>query len=53
MAVQPHLTLLLVKQELFLSDVTSCFNSLKRVVQEFRSMAASEAHLQMAQPSVR
>lgn len=42
-----------VKQELFLSDVTSCFNSLKRVVQEFRSMAASEAHLQMAQPSVR
>ncbi|KAG2159848.1 uncharacterized protein EDB93DRAFT_1074203 [Suillus bovinus] len=40
-------------QELFLSDVTTCFNSLKRVVQEFRSMAASEAHLQMAQPSVR
>lgn len=42
-----------VKQELFFSDVTTCFNSLKRVVQEFRSMAASEAQLQMAQPSVR
>ncbi|KAG1749976.1 Rec8 like protein-domain-containing protein [Suillus paluster] len=42
-----------VKQEIFLSDVTTCFNSLKRVVQEFRSMAASEAQLQMAQPSVR
>ncbi|OJA21506.1 hypothetical protein AZE42_05106 [Rhizopogon vesiculosus] len=41
------------KQEIFLSDVTTCFNSLKRVVQEFRSMAASEAQLQMAQPSVR
>ncbi|KAG2366517.1 hypothetical protein BDR07DRAFT_1274033 [Suillus spraguei] len=40
-------------QELFFSDVTTCFNSLKRVVQEFRSMAASEAQLQMAQPSVR
>ncbi|KAG2044865.1 hypothetical protein BDR03DRAFT_848367 [Suillus americanus] len=40
-------------QELFLSDVTTCFNSLKRVVQEFRSIAASEAQLQMAQPSVR
>ncbi|KAG1757590.1 Rec8 like protein-domain-containing protein [Suillus lakei] len=42
-----------VKQEIFLSDVTTCFNSLKKVVQEFRSMAASEAQLQMAQPSVR
>ncbi|KAG1765271.1 glycoside hydrolase superfamily [Suillus placidus] len=35
------------------SDVTTCFNSLKKVMQEFRSMAASEAQLQMAQSSMR
>ncbi|KIJ68466.1 hypothetical protein HYDPIDRAFT_24739 [Hydnomerulius pinastri MD-312] len=42
-----------VKQEIFMSDVTTCFNSLKKVVQEFRSMTTSEAQLQMAQPSVK
>ncbi|KAH7883572.1 hypothetical protein F5I97DRAFT_1541554 [Phlebopus sp. FC_14] len=30
-----------------------CFNSLKRVVQEVRSMAASDAELQMLQPTVK
>ncbi|KAF9229270.1 hypothetical protein BS17DRAFT_771250 [Gyrodon lividus] len=42
-----------VKQEIFMSDVTTCFNSLKRVVQEIRSMTSSEGELQMAQPSVK
>ncbi|KAF8846367.1 hypothetical protein BDN67DRAFT_39579 [Paxillus ammoniavirescens] len=36
-----------------MSDVTTCFNSLKRVVQEFRSITALEGELQMAQPSVK
>jgi hypothetical protein len=42
-----------VKQEIFMSDVTTCFNSLKRVVQEFQSAAHADAQLQMAQPTVR
>ncbi|KAG6336668.1 hypothetical protein ID866_2415 [Astraeus odoratus] len=42
-----------VKQEIFMSDVTICFNSLKRVVQDLRSVTTSEALLQMSQPSVR
>lgn len=42
-----------VKQEIFMSDVTTCFNSLKRVEQELRSMTALEGQLQMAQPSVK
>ncbi|KAF8560345.1 hypothetical protein OG21DRAFT_1502649 [Imleria badia] len=42
-----------VKQEIFMSDVTTCFNTLKRVEHEFRSMTSSEGQLQMAQPSVR
>ncbi|KAF8445928.1 hypothetical protein L210DRAFT_2943694 [Boletus edulis BED1] len=42
-----------VKQEIFISDVTTCFNSLKRVELEFRSMTSPEGQLQMAQPSVK
>ncbi|KIM85185.1 hypothetical protein PILCRDRAFT_96366 [Piloderma croceum F 1598] len=41
------------KQEIFMSDVTICFNSLKKVVQELHSMSATDAQLQMAQPSIR
>lgn len=36
-----------------MTDVTACFNSLKKVVQELHSMSAADAQLQMAQPSVR
>ncbi|KAH7930949.1 hypothetical protein BV22DRAFT_1101346 [Leucogyrophana mollusca] len=39
--------------EIFLTDVTACSNSLKRVVQELRSIAAADAQLQMTHPSVR
>ncbi|KAH7910942.1 Rec8 like protein-domain-containing protein [Hygrophoropsis aurantiaca] len=42
-----------VKQEIFLTDVTTCSNSLKRVVQELRSIAATEAQLQMVHPTVK
>ena len=38
-----------VKQEIFMSDVTICFNALKKVVDEFKS----SGNLQMAQPSTR
>lgn len=36
-----------------MTDVTTCFNTLKRVVHEFKSVSASEAQLQMAQPCVK
>ncbi|KZT30569.1 hypothetical protein NEOLEDRAFT_1126157 [Neolentinus lepideus HHB14362 ss-1] len=42
-----------VKQEIFLSDVTTCFHSLKKAVQDFQSMTLSDAQLQMGQPTVR
>ncbi|KAI0961589.1 hypothetical protein AcV7_000653 [Taiwanofungus camphoratus] len=41
-----------VKQEIFLTDVTTCFNSLKKAVQEFHTLSSS-AELQMGQPSLR
>lgn len=41
------------KQEIYIADLTTCFNSLKRLVEDFRSSATSEAQLQMAQPSVK
>ncbi|KAI0788425.1 hypothetical protein C8Q75DRAFT_768428 [Abortiporus biennis] len=41
-----------VKQEIFLSDVTSCFNTLKKAVQDLHTFN-TDAQLQMAQPSVR
>jgi hypothetical protein len=44
--------LIIVKQEIFLSDVTTCFNSLKKMVQELRSVT-SDTQLQMAQPCIR
>ncbi|KAL4069631.1 hypothetical protein V8B97DRAFT_1918138 [Scleroderma yunnanense] len=43
----------IVKQDIFMTDVTACFNSLKRVIDECRSATTSEAQLQMTQPSVK
>jgi meiotic recombination protein REC8, fungi type len=40
-----------VKQDIFLSDVTTCFNSLKKAFQPLPS--ASDEQLQMAQPSLK
>ncbi|KAF8078636.1 Rec8 like protein-domain-containing protein [Lyophyllum atratum] len=42
-----------VKQEMFMSDVTSCFTSLKKVVHESQCAAVMDARLQMPQASVR
>ncbi|CCL99539.1 uncharacterized protein FIBRA_01557 [Fibroporia radiculosa] len=42
-----------VKQEIFLTDVTTCFTSLKKVVHEMHSSTEGSAGLQMGQPSLR
>ncbi|KAH9858181.1 Rec8 like protein-domain-containing protein [Lenzites betulinus] len=42
-----------VKQEIFYSDVTTCFNALKKAVQDLSSMSATAAQLQMGQPTLR
>ncbi|KAJ7630924.1 Rec8 like protein-domain-containing protein [Roridomyces roridus] len=42
-----------VKQEIFMTDVTNCVASLKKVVQEMQSAAKNGDQLQMAQPSAR
>ncbi|KAJ7092714.1 Rec8 like protein-domain-containing protein [Mycena epipterygia] len=42
-----------VKQEIFMTDVSNCVASLKKVVQEMQSIAFMGAQLQMAQPSAR
>lgn len=44
---------LLVKQDLFLTDVTNCVSSLKKVVEDMRSIGAQEGQLQMANPTAR
>ncbi|KDQ63558.1 hypothetical protein JAAARDRAFT_189121 [Jaapia argillacea MUCL 33604] len=44
-------TISTVKQEIFLTDVTTCFQSLRKAVLEIQSLSA--AQLQMGQPSVR
>ena len=45
--------LLVVKQEIFLTDVTACFTSLKKIVQDMQLTHCNNFQLQMAQPSVR
>jgi meiotic recombination protein REC8, fungi type len=42
-----------VKQEILLTDVTTCFNTLKRAFQDAYVASSAVAQLQMAQPSVR
>ncbi|KAJ7634292.1 Rec8 like protein-domain-containing protein [Mycena polygramma] len=44
--------LFLVKQEIFMTDVSNCVASLKKVVQEMQSLTTGEG-LQMAQPAAR
>lgn len=43
----------LVKQEMFMTDVTNCFQSLKKVVQELNSAGGSDAQLLMANANVK
>ncbi|KAI0639429.1 Rec8 like protein-domain-containing protein [Trametes polyzona] len=42
-----------VKQEIFYTDVTTCFNALKKAVQDLSAMSLHAAQLQMGQPTVR
>ena len=42
-----------VKQEMFFSDVTTCFNALKKAVQDITLVSVTAAQLQMGQPSLR
>lgn len=46
-------TLFPVKQEIFLTDVTTCFNALKKAVQDLTLASVNPAQLQMGQPSLR
>ncbi|KAH9944356.1 uncharacterized protein BXZ73DRAFT_87270 [Epithele typhae] len=49
----PRPILVLVKEDIFYADVTTCFNSLKKAVQEMTVVSASAAQLQMGQPTLR
>lgn len=51
MLIQSLTACLIVKHEIFLADVTTCFNSLKKAITEINM--ASSAQLQMGQPSAR
>ncbi|KAJ7038216.1 Rec8 like protein-domain-containing protein [Mycena alexandri] len=42
-----------VKQDIFMTDASNCVASLKKVVQEMQSIAATGAQLQMAQPTAK
>ncbi|KAF8213061.1 Rec8 like protein-domain-containing protein [Mycena galopus ATCC 62051] len=42
-----------VKQEIFLTDVSNCVASLKKVVEQMQSTAAAGEQLQMAQPAAK
>ncbi|EJF66721.1 hypothetical protein DICSQDRAFT_151165 [Dichomitus squalens LYAD-421 SS1] len=53
LALRLSSNLMVVKQEIFLTDVTSCFNALKKAVQDFATLSAAAAELQMGQPSLR
>ncbi|KAL6309946.1 hypothetical protein BKA93DRAFT_722097 [Sparassis latifolia] len=53
LALRLSSNLMIVKQEIFLTDVTTCFNSLKKAVQEFNSLSKGATELQMGQPSLR
>lgn len=42
-----------VKQEILLTDVTTCYNTLKKAVQEIHAASSATAQLQMGHPNVR
>ncbi|GJE86137.1 Rad21/Rec8 family protein [Phanerochaete sordida] len=42
-----------VKQEILLTDVTSCFNTLKKATHDIYAASSAAAQLQMGQPTVR
>ncbi|KAI0756960.1 Rec8 like protein-domain-containing protein [Daedaleopsis nitida] len=42
-----------VKQDIFFADVTTCFNALKKAVQDLSALSVNAMQLQMGQPSLR
>jgi hypothetical protein len=44
---------ILVKHDIFLNDVNTCFLSLKKAVRDLHALSESASHLQMGQPIVR
>ncbi|KAI0778213.1 Rec8 like protein-domain-containing protein [Trametes elegans] len=42
-----------VKQDIFYADVSTCYNALKKAVQDLSTMTANAAQLQMGQPTLR
>ncbi|KAI1797908.1 hypothetical protein LXA43DRAFT_969106 [Ganoderma leucocontextum] len=53
LALRLSSNLMIVKQEIFLADVTTCFNALKKAVQDLSTLSAAATELQMGQPSLR
>ena len=51
LSIHVQASIYIVKQEILLSDVTACFNTLKKAVSELHVTSAGE--LQMGQASVR
>ncbi|KAF5312434.1 hypothetical protein D9619_003276 [Psilocybe cf. subviscida] len=48
-----HLSWPVVKQEIFMTDVTNCVVSLKKVINDTRTASAAGGQIQMANPTVR
>ena len=42
-----------VKEDIFFTDVTTCFNALKKAVQDLSALTTNAIELQMGQPSMR
>jgi hypothetical protein len=50
---QDELKHILVKHDIFLNDVNTCFLTLKKAVRDLHALSESASHLQMGQPIVR
>ncbi|KAI0724582.1 hypothetical protein C8T65DRAFT_704409 [Cerioporus squamosus] len=53
LALRLSSNLMIVKEEIFFTDVTTCYNALKKAVQDLSAFSANAAELQMGQPSLR
>ncbi|RPD62913.1 hypothetical protein L227DRAFT_497993 [Lentinus tigrinus ALCF2SS1-6] len=53
LALRLSSNLMIVKQEIFFTDVTTCSNALKKAVQDLSAISANAVELQMGQPSMR
>lgn len=53
LVAQNGLKHILVKHDIFLNDVNTCFLSLKKAVRDLHALSESASHLQMGQPIAR